>query len=110
MVESAGDPRAALVADAILQYSRRGGIPVSSSAQDYILRTTLTDSADFASGLRAGKFATTEVRGLLVEALIESMQVARGQGQFEVTLSAAERGFERIIHSKYNCPYPFIIC
>ncbi len=110
MADAAADPRAALVSDAISQYSRRGGIPVSTSALDYILWTTLAEPADFASGLSAQKFSTADVRTLLVEALLESMKVARQQGQREVTQGAAEIGFERIIDSKHNCPFPFIIC
>jgi hypothetical protein len=96
--------------DSINEFYRRERFPVASAVREYILRTTLTDPTDFQSGFNTGKFVTSEVRSLLVEALAASKEAAVGRGLGEIDVFAAEVGFERIIDAKYRCPYPFIIC
>jgi hypothetical protein len=101
------EQRAKLVQAAWLELLRNTDVELEPSALDYVVDEVLPSGNDWT---RAWSSLRDESGLVLQESFQRAAELSREKGRRSIDRPTAEEAFHEIVESKYNCPYPFLIC
>jgi hypothetical protein len=101
--------RGDFVADIVSNFERNR-MAVASDVVAYIRGTVLVGDKEWEDGVRDGRIDLSQTHKILVEALEESGALADRVGRPMLDITLAEPTFVEVVHDRWNCPYPFLIC